>query len=126
MRALVSALMIAGMAQPAFAQSIYVDDPQGCAVIAADPDGGIDFASEGGLVLDASGYSSIEYNCSFEPPLLFDWSKAKVTTHVGYCEEPGPYIMPQLFSILLDPYSPGEVAIFLGEGEPLRFYACGK
>lgn len=125
MRAFIAALMIVGSAQAGLSQDIYVNDPQGCAMIAGNPDGDHDFAAEGGLLLDATGYSSIEYHCSFEPAMRFDWSEARVSTHVGYCEEPGPYIMPQLFTILLDPYRPGEVAIFTGEDEPLRFYACG-
>lgn len=125
MRALIASLIVVASAQAALCEDIYVNDLEGCAMIAGNPDGVFDFASEGGMVLDETGYSSIEYHCSFEPAFSFDWSEAKVTTHVGYCEEPGPYIMPQLFSILLDPYSLGEVTIFTGEGEPQRFYACG-
>ncbi|MEP4037709.1 hypothetical protein [Pseudophaeobacter sp.] len=125
MRVLIASLILAGSAQMAVGEDVYLNDPEGCAIVAGNPDGVLDFASEGGLILDETGYSSIEYHCSFEPVLSFDWSEAKVTTHVGYCEEPGPYIMPQLFSILLDPYAPGEVTIFTGEDEPTRFYACG-
>ncbi|MEP2715536.1 hypothetical protein [Pseudophaeobacter sp.] len=126
MRVLFASFLVIASTQAALSNDIYVNDLEGCAMIAANPDGDLDFASQGGMFLDETGYGSIEYNCSFEPALKFDWSEAKVTTHVGYCEEPGPYIMPQLFSILLDPYSPGEVTIFLGEDEPLRFYNCNR
>ena len=126
MRAVFATLALVAFTQAAHSEAIYVNDPEGCALIAASPDGDLDFASEGGLLLDATGYGSMEYHCSFEPALAFDWTAPRVSTHVGYCEEPGPYIMPQLFSILLDPYSPGEVTIFTGEDEPLRFYSCGS
>ncbi len=125
MRVLIVSLILAWSAQVAVGEEVYLNDPEGCAMIAGNPDGVLDFAGEGGLVLDKTGYSSIEYHCSFEPALSFDWDDPTVTTHVGYCMEPGPHIMPQLFSVLLDPYRPGEVAIFTGEEEPLRFYACG-
>ncbi|KPD10978.1 hypothetical protein [Phaeobacter sp. 11ANDIMAR09] len=124
MRVLIAALVVVGSTQAAVSQDIYVNDLEGCAMMASSPDGDLDFAAEGGLLLGETGYGSLEYHCSFEPVLKFDWSKPKVTTHVGYCEEPGPYITPKLFSVLLDPYSPGEVTIFTGEEEPQRFYAC--
>lgn len=84
----------------------------------------LDYASQGGLVLDGNGFSSLEYLCSFQPALRLDWSSYRVSDHMGRCELPGPQFYPQLFTAVLDPEEPGTVSIWMGEAEPLRFYAC--
>ena len=111
---------------PGLAGDLYADSKAGCSVILASEDGILDYAAEGGLVLDASGYQSIEYHCSFEPKIDFKASGDQITTHMGYCMEPGPYITPQLFSVMLDPYLPGVVKVFTGADEPIEFFSCSS
>lgn len=106
------------------ASDIYVDSPEGCAMVRSGPDGDLEYAAEGGLLMNETGYSSLEYFCSFTPRAEFQWHTYSVSTHVGQCEMPGPEFIPQLFTILLDPMTPGVISVFTGDAEPLRFSHC--
>jgi hypothetical protein len=120
-----AALAISGL--PLAAEQIYLDDPAGCAQVLGSEDGLLDYAADGGLILGAAGYSSLEYLCSYAPPVRFDWSNYKVSDRIGHCEEPGPFYQPQLFTIVTDPEQPGIISIWTGnEGDPLRFHACAS
>lgn len=126
MKILLSVLFSFALCLPALAQNLFVDSQEGCDIVMGSPDGDLDYASEGGLLLHETGYSSLEYFCSFSPPALYQWQVYDVTTHVGHCEMPGPEFLPQLFTILRDPEAPGVISIFTGEDEPLRFFACSS
>ena len=111
------------LAVPAAAERLFVNDPQACAQMGTE-DGLLDFAGEGGLILDGEGFSSLEYFCSFQPSLAFKWDGYNVSTHVGQCETPGPFYSPQLFTFVLSEEEPGVVVLYDGADEPTRFYSC--
>lgn len=115
------ALVLTG---PVAAQGLFVDSPEGCDIVLGSPDGDLDYAGEGGLLLGADGYSSLEYFCSFSPNIDFQWNSYQVRTHVGQCEMPGPEYQPRLFTVVTDPDQPDLVSIFTGDADPLRFYRC--
>ena len=126
MKILLSALSCFALCLPAQAQHLFVDSEEGCDIVMGSPDGDLDYAGEGGLILSDTGFSSLEYFCSFSPRALYQWQVYDVTTHVGHCEMPGPEFQPQLFTIVRDPEAPGVISIFTGEDEPLRFFACSS
>ncbi|UWQ25132.1 hypothetical protein K3553_01320 [Leisingera aquaemixtae] len=119
------AAMIA-LSGPLSAQQLYLDDAAACDRVLISEDGVLDYAAEGGLILDSSGFNSMEYFCSFQPPIRFGQRSYSATDHTGRCELPGPQYFPQLFTIVLDPEEPGTVSIWMGEAEPLRFFACSS
>ncbi|UWQ58790.1 hypothetical protein K3722_01250 [Leisingera caerulea] len=121
--AVLAAVALAG---PLSAEQLYLDDAAACDRVLISEDGILDYAAEGGLILDGSGFSSLEYFCSFQPALRLNWSSHRVSDHMGRCELPGPQYYPQLFTVVLDPEEPGTVSIWMGEAEPLRFYACAS
>ncbi|MFC4217349.1 hypothetical protein [Pseudophaeobacter arcticus] len=124
MKFLLSSLALLSFSLPLQAQQLLVDSPEGCDIVMSSPDGDLEYAGNGGLLLTESGYSSLEYFCSFTPKAQYQWRTYEVTTHIGQCEMPGPEFMPQLFTIVSDPELPGVVSIFTGDPEPLRFYNC--
>lgn len=126
MKTLLSVLCSFAFCAPVQAQDLFVDSQEGCDIVMGSPDGDLDYAGQGGLILSETGFSSLEYFCSFTPKALYQWQVYDVTTHVGHCEMPGPEFLPQLFTILRDPEEPGVISIFTGEVEPLRFYACSS
>ena len=121
--AVLAAVALAG---PLAAEQLFLDDAAACDRVLISEDGILDYAAEGGLILDGSGFSSLEYFCSFQPVLRLNWSSHRVSDHMGRCELPGPQYYPQLFTVVLDPEEPGTVSIWMGEAEPLRFYACAS
>ncbi|NVK12747.1 MAG: hypothetical protein HWE35_01060 [Rhodobacteraceae bacterium] len=111
---------------PLSAQQLYLDDAAACDRVLISEDGMLDYAAGGGLILNSSGFNSLEYFCSFQPPIRFGQRSYSATDHTGRCELPGPQYFPQLFTIVLDPEEPGTVSIWMGEPEPLRFFACSS
>ena len=111
------------VAVPATAERIFLDDPNSCHLLEQE-DGILDFAGNGGLILNESGFSSLEYFCEFKPGLQFHWDGWQTSTHVGHCEEPGPFYTPTLFTFMMAEDEPGVVVLFDGSEEPTRFYSC--
>ncbi|WP_417700602.1 hypothetical protein [Pseudophaeobacter sp.] len=126
MKLICSILCFTTLAVSAQAQDLYVDSPEGCDIVMSNPDGVLDYAGEGGMILEETGYSSLEYFCSFTPKALYQWQVYDVTTHVGHCEMPGPQYVPQLFTIVRNPDEPGVISIYTGDPEPIRFYGCSS
>lgn len=126
MKFLLHSIVLFSFTLPLQAQHLLVDSPEGCDIVMSSPDGDLDYAGNGGLLLNETGYSSLEYFCSFTPKALYQWQVYDVTTHVGQCQMPGPEFVPQLFTIVRDPDQPGVISIFTGDAEPLRFYNCAS
>ncbi|MBY6139481.1 hypothetical protein KUV26_08560 [Leisingera daeponensis] len=116
----------AALAGPLAAEQLYLDDATACDRVLISQDGIADYTGEGGLILHENGFSSMEYFCDFQPALHLDWSSYRVSDHTGRCELPGPQYFPQLFTVALDPEDPGIVSIWMGDPEPLRFFACSS
>lgn len=112
--------------QPLLAEPIYIDDATACESVRGSEYGDEDYAADGGMILFPDGFGSLEYFCSFEPALGLDTSTYSVTDHYGHCEFPGPQYFPQLFTIVIDPEEPGAISIWMGEEEPLKFFACAE
>lgn len=119
------ALLALTLAAPALADPVYIDDPSACAQVMGGEDGMLDYAGQGGLILWDGGYNSLEYYCSFQPPLTFSWDGYQVSDHMGRCELPGPQYFPQVFTVVMDSEEPGIVSVWDGEPEPVRFHYCG-
>lgn len=102
---------------------VLVDDTRACAMM-EEEHGLLDFASDGGLILDQYGYSSMEMFCQFSPELTFNWDNYQVSTHMGQCEYPGPDYEPKLFTFVMSNEEPGVVKLYDGSDEPTRFYSC--
>lgn len=75
------------------------------------------------LILEPSGYSGMEFRCSFDPPLDLNAPDGTTTTHVGYCEEPG-FITPQLFTFRMDRQDSPRLTLYDGGDTPMEFFAC--
>ena len=75
------------------------------------------------LTLDATGYTGMEFRCTFEPPLDFNARDESVSTHLGYCEEPG-FIAPQLFAFRIERQGSPRVTLYDGGDTPTVFFAC--
>lgn len=126
-RTLTSCTVFAMLSLPLAAEQIYLDDPSSCDRVLTSQDGILDYAADGGLILGPTGFNSLEYHCSYAPPVPFDWSTFNVSDRLGHCEQPGPYYEPQLFTIVMDPAEPGIVSIWSrGAEHPLRFHACAS
>ncbi len=125
MTKLTLAVLAVTFAAPALADPVYINDPAACGQVMGSEDGVLDFAGQGGLILWEGGYNSLEYFCSFEPPLAFSFDGYKVTDHLGHCELPGPQYFPQVFTVVMDGEEPGIVTVWDGEPEPVRFHYCG-
>ncbi|MEW2913863.1 hypothetical protein [Leisingera sp. JC11] len=119
------AAMIA-LSGPLSAQQLYLDDATACDRVLISENGVTDYANEGGLILNSSGFNSMEYFCNFQPPIRFGQRSYSATDHTGRCELPGPQYFPQLFTVVLDPEEPGTVSIWMGDPEPLQFFACSS
>lgn len=111
-------------AAPALAEPMFINDPSACGQVMGSDDGMLDYAGNGGLILSADGYSSMEYFCSFTPALKFNWDGYQVSDHSGHCELPGPQYYPQVFTVVMDAAEPGVISIWDGEPEPVQFYRC--
>ncbi|MVO18152.1 hypothetical protein [Parasedimentitalea huanghaiensis] len=121
------ALCIAALcvAAPAVSAQVLVDDLRACAMM-KEEHGLLDFASEGGLILDPYGFNSMELYCLFSPELTFNWDSYHVSTHVGQCEYPGPDYEPKLFTFVMSNEEPGVVKLYDGSDEPTRFNSCAN
>ncbi|KIC28289.1 hypothetical protein [Leisingera sp. ANG-M6] len=117
---------IIALSGPLQADQLYLDDAAACDRVLISEHGITDYANEGGLILHQTGFSSMEYFCNFQPALSLERGSYRVSDHTGRCELPGPQYFPQLFTIVLDPEEPGTVSIWMGEAEPLRFFACSS
>lgn len=117
------AITVLCFAAPVSAERIFLDNPDACYML-EQPDGILDFAGNGGLVLTESGFSSLEYFCQFTPALQFHWDGWQTTTHMGHCEEPGPFFTPTLFTFQMTEEDPGVVVLYDGSDEPTQFYSC--
>ena len=113
------------LAASATSAQVLVDDKRACAMM-EEEHGLLDFASEGGLILDQYGYSSMEYFCQFSPELNFNWENYQVSTHMGQCESPGPFYEPKLFTFVMASEEPGVVVLHNGSDQPTRFYSCSN
>ncbi|MBY6068024.1 hypothetical protein KUW17_14815 [Leisingera aquaemixtae] len=116
----------AALSGPLLADQLYLDDAAACDRVLISQDGVADYANEGGLILHENGFSSMEYFCNFQPALSLEWGSYRVSDHTGRCELPGPQYFPQLFTVVLDPEEPGTVSVWMGEAEPLQFFACSS
>lgn len=125
-RSVITAAAVLCMAttSPGFAERYFVNDPAACPTNAEEQDRLMDFANDGGLILEEDGFSSMEYFCSFEPDLQYHWDGYQVTTHVGHCQTPGPVFMPTLFTFVMTEEAPGEIALFDSNEYTTRFYSC--
>ncbi len=94
------ALCLAFAATPLAAQ-VMVDGPRGCGLVAGLSDGAIFHAlDEDHMIFDFWSLEAIEYHCAFEPafdPYLED---GEIQTRIGYCMEPGPFIIPGVFTLM--------------------------
>ncbi len=95
------AILLSLTAVPASAQ-VMVNGPLGCSLVAGLSDGGVFHAiDDEHMVFDFSVLEAIEYHCAFEPafdPYLEDGA---VQTRIGYCMEPGPFITPGVFTLMV-------------------------
>ncbi len=76
----------------------------------SDDDDGL--CSNGGLILGADGYNSMEYFCTFTPALKFNRDGYQVSDHSGHCEMPGPQYSPQVFTVVMDAAQPGLISVW--------------
>ena len=111
------------LAVPASAERILLDDSGACHLL-EQQDGILDFAGSGGLILNESSFNSLEYFCEFQPELQFHWDGWQTSTHMGHCEEPGPFYTPTLFTFLMTEEEPGVVTMYDGSEDPTKFYSC--
>lgn len=126
MKFVLPVLALCALSAPLQAQNLYVDRPEGCDIVMFNPDGDLEYMQSGGMILDQTGYGSMEFSCSFEPKALYQWQVYDVSTHYGHCEMPGPEYVPRLFTIVRDPDQPGVISIHTGAGQPVRFYGCSS
>ena len=80
---------------------VYVAGPRGCELVAGLSDGAVLHAlDEDHLIFDGAGLEGIEWHCAFEPPFDTAAQTGEIQIRTGYCEEPGPIIYPQVFTLL--------------------------
>jgi hypothetical protein len=106
---------LSGSAESYLSDPAYCDEP-----IAAAYEAGV-------MALYPTGTETIEYGCTWETPISFDWSETSTQIRPGYCAEPGEYIYPQVFVFGMSDFDPGVVLMWSSEvqtGEAARFVAC--
>ncbi|WP_139103249.1 hypothetical protein [Pararhodobacter sp. CCB-MM2] len=77
----------------------------------------------GALALGPQGIEGVEYHCAFEPALDLTAPEGTITTHLGYCEEPG-LITPQLFTFRIETLESPRAVLYDGSEQPMTFFAC--
>ena len=75
------------------------------------------------LALGPAGIEGFEYHCAFEPDLDLGAPDGTISTHLGYCEEPG-LITPQLFTFRVETLETPRATLYDGSETPLTFFAC--
>lgn len=102
-----------------------IDDPALCSHWAKPETEAIDVVADGAMVLTAQGMDTIEYYCEFDRPITFEWTNS-TQIRPGYCEEPGPYIMPTVFVMRMYEGEEDKVHVYQsGSDEAHVFYVCG-
>ena len=97
----VFAILLSLAALPASAQ-VMVNGPLGCALVAGLSDGGVFHAiDEEHMVFDFAVLEAIEYHCAFEPAFDFGGEEGEIQTRIGYCMEPGPFVTPGVFTLMV-------------------------
>jgi len=101
-----------------------IDDASLCPQWAKPNTDIIDMVADGAMVLSETGMDTIEYYCEFDRPIKFDWSDS-TQIRPGYCEEPGPYIMPTVFVLRMYASERDRVYVYQqGSDEAQVFYVC--
>lgn len=128
---LLPALLV--LALPASADGdfvMYLSDPDACA---ATQD--MDYEERpfraihdgGAMLLSPWGMEAVEYYCTFESDILLDWTEERRQIRLGYCEEPGPVITPQVFVVATGPTEPDIAYVWSSadpDGMPAVFTGC--
>ncbi len=123
-------LLAVGIMFPAwsFGQQLLVDNPSACDLIGPDDGGQImRVISADNLVLVDDEIIGHEWHCSFEPAIDLSKDDLNTQTRIGYCEEPGPWITPEVFTFLIQKTtnSNGNVTVFQQDNpEGSDFYFC--
>lgn len=101
----------------------WVNDTALCAALRAGA--GIEDAAGdgGGLILSAQAITGMEYHCAFDPPLDMAAPDQTITTHSGYCEEPG-LLTPQLFTFRIERLESPRATLYDGTDTPTVFQPC--
>ena len=106
---------LSGIAEPFLSDADYCGEPMAAAYEA------------GVMALYPTGTETIEYGCTWDAPISFDWSETSTQIRPGYCAEPGEFIYPQVFVFGMSSFDPGVVLMWSSEvqtGEATRFAAC--
>lgn len=124
-RILLVTLLICGAASTLAARDLrLIDNQLICAKWAIPETHIIDVVADGAMVLTPIGMDTIEYYCEFDHPITFEWTNS-TQIRPGYCEEPGPYIMPAVFVIRMYESEPDRVYVYQsGSDEAQVFYLC--
>lgn len=124
-RLLLLALLAALPSAPALAggPAFWVTDTAICDALRGGTGSEVAIGDLDILTLDATGYSGLEFRCTFEPRLDLNAPDGSTSTHVGYCEEPG-FIAPQLFTFRIERRESPRVTLYDGADTPLVFFAC--
>ncbi|MCB1388046.1 MAG: hypothetical protein KDK12_02665 [Rhodobacteraceae bacterium] len=75
------------------------------------------------LLLQGGTITGMEYHCVFDPALDLDAPDGTITTHIGYCEEPG-FITPSLFTFRMERFDTPRTTLFDGGDTPTVYFAC--
>ncbi len=101
-----------------------IDDASHCPQWAKPETEVIDMVADGAMVLTDQSMDTIEYYCEFDRPIEFDWSDS-TQIRAGYCEEPGPYIMPSVFVLRMYASERDKVYVYQqGSDEAQVFFRC--
>lgn len=111
----IALIPVSALAEP------YLSDPEYCG-------GTISAAYEDGVMaLYATGSETVEYGCSWDEEIRFDWSETTTQIRPGYCAEPGEFIYPEVFVFGMSESEPDVILMWSSSnqtGEATRFFAC--
>lgn len=94
-----AAMLLLATALPA-AADVMVTGPKACALLAeAEPGNPFSAIDDEHMVFDLEVIETIEYHCAFTPAFAPPGDLTELQTRVGYCMEPGPLVMPGVFTL---------------------------
>lgn len=102
---------------------LYVSDTAICPALAEGRTLAEAMEEGGALALGPAGIEGIEYHCAFAPDLDLGAPDGTISTHVGYCEEPG-LVTPQLFTFRIETLETPRVTLYDGSDTPATFFSC--
>lgn len=105
---------------------LLVNDPRYCEeMLDVDPELHVwNVIGAGGEVLSSTGLSLDEVDCAFKDEIVFSWQGLPTQLTLAACYA-GDMIQPTIFAIDIYPEVPGEVTLWMQDGDmPTQFYTC--